>query len=133
MRTDGFGVSRGSSTSGVLPTRSSSDEATVRLELSTGHRRQQDDRCPFTNRRLDAVERAHVLALDVDVHERRDVVVFHELRAQPGEALHQVVEQLADGLALRGNLPLSADFGAQRRWNANSRHACAGLPWQNWT
>src|SRR3954451_24853338 len=133
MRTDCFGVRRWSSTSRVLPTSSSSDEATFRLRLSTGHGRQQDDRCPVADGRLDPVERAHILAFDVDVHERRDVVVLDELRAQPGKAIHQVVEQLAHGLALRRDLPLSADFGAQRRWNANSGHAWVGLPWQNWT
>src|SRR4051794_2532817 len=133
MRTDCFGVRRWSSTSGVLPTSSSSDEAMFRLRLSTGHGRQQDDRCPVANGRLDPVERAHVLAFDVDVHERRDVVVLDELRAQPWEARHQVVEQLADGVAACRNLPLAANLLPQRRWNANGRHACVGLPWQNST
>ena len=79
------------------------------------------------------VERPHVLALDVDVDERRDLVVLHELRAQPGEARHQVVEQLAHGSALGGNLARAADLAAQLGWDPDAAHACAGLPLQNST
>src|SRR3954466_14675367 len=127
MRTPGFGVSRFSSTSGVLPTSSRRLPATVRLG-ATGHRREEDDGGSRGDRRIEAVERAHVLALDVDVHERGDVVVFHELRAQAGEARHQVVEQFAHRSTLGGHLALTADLGAKSGWNADCRHACVGLP-----
>src|SRR4029079_18766753 len=90
MRTDAFGVTRFSSRSGVLPTRSSRSPATVRLG-ATGHRRQEDHGGPELHRRVEPIQGAHVLALDVHVHERRDLVVLHELRAQAGEAGHQIV------------------------------------------
>src|SRR3954447_20562756 len=131
-RTDGFGLRRRSSTSGVLPTRSRREPAVRRLE-PTGHGGEKDDRRAVVDRRVEAVERPHVLALDVDVDERREVVVLHELRAQPGEARHQVLEQLAHGLALGGDLALAADLSAQLWRDANEAHACAGLPLQNST
>src|SRR3954447_7884195 len=72
--TPGFGDRFFSSTSGVFPTRSSSDSALVRLR-ATGHRGEEDHRRAVPHRRLEAVERAHVFTFDVHVHERRDVVV----------------------------------------------------------
>src|SRR5438445_896670 len=128
MRTDGFGVSRLSSTSGVLPTSERRLSATSGLCTAAGHRRKQDHGRAERNRRFEAVERAHVFALDVDIHKGGDVVVFDELRAQSGEAGHQVVEQLAHGAALGGNLALAAGLDAKRRWDSNCRHACVGLP-----
>src|SRR5689334_4263674 len=65
-RTDGFGVRRGSSTSGVLPTSSRRERAVPAL-AATGHRREQDHRAPVLDRRVEPVERADVLSLDVDV------------------------------------------------------------------
>src|SRR4051812_467385 len=100
MRTPGFGDSRLSSISGVLPTSSSSDSAVTRLR-ATGHRGEKDHGCCIADRGLQPVEGAYVLALDVDVDERRDVVVLDELRAQAGEARHEVVEHLAHGGAGR--------------------------------
>src|SRR5579864_1577432 len=126
-RTDAFGVSRLSSTRGVLPTRSRRLGTTTLLRTA-GHGREQDHRRAERDRGLEPVERAHVFALDVDVHERRDVVVLHELRAQAREARHQVVEQLANGVAVGGNLALSARLRAQRWRNADRRHAGVGLP-----
>src|SRR5438270_9397229 len=123
---------RFSSISGVWPTRSSSDSAVTRLR-ATGHCWEEDHGVAILHRRLEAVERAHVLALDVDVHERRDVVVLDELRPQPGEARDQVVEQLAHRCAGRGHLALAARLRTERRGNSNGLHACAGLPWQNST
>src|SRR5712691_10542253 len=106
---------RGSSINGVLPTRSSSDSP-VRRRLATGHRREENHGRAILHQRLEAVERAHVLALDVDVHERRDLVVLDELRAQPWEALDQVVQQLTHGRAGRGHLALAARLRTERRW-----------------
>src|SRR5206468_3175582 len=123
-----FGDMRRNSISGVWPTRSSRDSPVPR-RLATGHRREKDHGVAVLHRRLEAVERPYVLALDVDVDERRDVVVLDELRSQPGEARDQVVEQLAHGRARGGHLALAAGLGAKRGWNADGLHACAGLPW----
>src|SRR5919204_4661207 len=67
------GASRVSSTSGVEPTRSSSDGASA-LD-PTGHCRQEDDRRALRDRRVEAVERAPVLLADVHVDEGRELVV----------------------------------------------------------
>src|SRR5438067_221956 len=131
-RTDGFGARRGSSTSGVLPTSSRREPAVWGLE-PTGHRGEQDDRGTVVDRRVEPVERPNVLSLDVDVHERRDVVVLDELRPQPREAGHEIVEQLAHGVAVGGHLARAADLTAQHGRNPDQAHACAGLPEQNST
>src|ERR1700704_1858519 len=133
MRTDGLGVSRLSSTSGVLPTSERRLSATSGLRTAAGHGREQDHGRAERNRRLDAVERAHIFAFDIDVHEGCDVIVLHDLRAQPGEAGHQVVEQLAHGAAYGRHLALAAGLYTKRRWDSNCRHACVGLPEQNST
>src|SRR5712692_11923381 len=114
MRTDGFGASRLSSTSGVLPTRERRLSATTGALDTAGHGGEQDHGRAVLNAGVEAVERAHVFALHVDVHERRKLFVFDELRTQAGKAQHQVVEELADGLARRGNLALAAGLGTQR-------------------
>src|SRR5919199_6832042 len=124
MWTPCFGASRRSSTSGVLPIRSRSDGATTVLRTA-GHCGKQDDRAALAHRRLESVQRAHVLALDVDVHERREVLVLDQLLAQRRESSHQVLEQLADVLAVGLDLPLAVRLRAQRRWNANGTHAAA--------
>src|SRR4051812_6807362 len=82
--TEGFGERRGSLTRGVLPTSSRRDPAAAGL-AATGHRRKQDDRLAGFDRGVEAVERPDVLALDVDVDERRDLVVADELRAKQRE------------------------------------------------
>src|SRR5689334_1761177 len=121
MRTPVFGVRRASSTSGVLPTRSSRDfdvsslisgaakgrappagNAPARSAATTGHGGEEDDGLALAHRRVEAVERAHVLALEVDVHERRDLLVpVEELRAEVREAAREVVEDLAHRAARR--------------------------------
>src|ERR1700741_3788044 len=122
MWTPAFGVRRVSSTSGVSPTRSSSDGWSL---AATGHRGQQDHGLPLADGRVEPVERANVLALDVDVHERRDLPVpLEDLLSEPGEARRQVLEHRAHGLALRGNLPLAADLRAERGGNPHDCHAC---------
>ncbi len=45
-------------------------------EGATGHRRQEDDRRAVADRGLEAVARAHVLAVDVDVDERLQLAVL---------------------------------------------------------
>ena len=66
-RTDGFGESRGSSTSGVDPTRSRSDAGSALT--ATGHRRQEDQLVAVAHLGVEPVARADVLAAHVDVHE----------------------------------------------------------------
>src|SRR5213593_952062 len=129
MRTDAFGVRRFSSTRGVSPMSDRRLSATSELGTA-GHGGQQDHGRAGLDGGVETVERPHVLALDVDVHERGDVAVLDELRAQPGETRGEVVQELAHGAADGGNLALATGLGAKRRWNADRRHACVALPWQ---
>src|SRR5436190_17892687 len=118
--TSGLGDSRVSSTSGVLPIRSRMLGA---VTLATGHSRQQDDGVALGDLRLEAAAGANVLALDVDVHERRQLLVLEQLSAQRGELAHQVVEQFADVLALGQHLALAVGLGAQRGGDPDDAHA----------
>src|SRR2546430_2730478 len=133
MRTCAFGVRRVSSTSGVPPTRSSSEGAS--LAATAGHGREENDRLAFADRRVEPVEGADVLALEVDVHERGDLLVpVEELGAQLREATGEIVEHLANRAPGCGHLALAADGGAQRGRDADGRHTCSsGLPAQNST
>src|SRR5581483_2852496 len=131
-RTEGFGERRRSSTSGVLPTSSRREPAVRRLE-PTGHGGEEDHSGAVVDRGVEPVERPDVLALEVDVHERSDLVVLDELRPEPGEARHQVVEELAHRAAVGGHLADAADLAAQLRGDADQAHACAVLPEQNST
>src|ERR1700746_3079724 len=90
-RTEGPGARRRSSTSGVFPTSSRREPPVRRLE-PTGHGGEGDDARAVPDRGVEAVERPHVLSLEVDVHERRDVTVLHELRPKAREAGHEVEE-----------------------------------------
>src|SRR5690242_10444262 len=72
--TPGFGDRRGSSTSGVFPTSSRSECA----GSATCHRGQEDHGRAVVDGRLEAVLGADVLALDVDVHERRELLVLEQ-------------------------------------------------------
>src|SRR6266516_5312619 len=138
MRTDALGVSRLSSTRGVLPTSERRLSATTALDTAAGHGGEQDHRRATLDRGVEALQHAHVLALDVHVHERGELLVLDELRTQAREPRDQVVEQLAHGVAGCGDLPLAAGLDAKRGWNANGGHAGVGLPlpvgpWQNST
>src|SRR5438093_1543049 len=127
-RTSGFGESRGSSTRGVLPTRSRREDATL---LPTGHGREQDDGRVVVDRRLEAVLRPDVLAFDVDVHERRQIVLLEQLPAQGREAAHQVVQELTHGSAL--GLDLSCALGLRAERGRDPYPAQCPTPWQNST
>ena len=117
----------------VLPLRSRREDAT--RCSATGHRRQQDDRRGVADGCFEALARTHVLALDVDVDERRDLAVLEHLSSEAGETLGEVVEQVADGVTGRLDLARSAGRGAQSGGDADDRHQCtsAGRPWQNST
>src|SRR5581483_3858072 len=112
--TPAFGASRVSSTSGVSPIRSRTLGASL---LATRHRGEQDHRRALADGRLELVERADVLAVDVDVR-------VLELPLEAGEAGGEVVEELADGRAAGGHLALAADGGPQGGGDAHLRHAC---------
>src|SRR5919198_6212005 len=114
-RTDGSGVRRGSSTRGVPPIRSRTLGA-VALAATAGHGRKQDDGIGRRDGGLVAVARADVLAADVDVREL-------ELAAERREARREVVEEVADGLALGKHLALPARVVAERRRNPYDAHA----------
>src|SRR5919106_893981 len=111
MRTDSLGERRGSSTSGVDPTRSRSDAGSALT--ATGHGRQQDELVALPHLGLEPVLRANVLAAEVDVHERRELAVLEELPCERRVALDEVVDDLGDGPTVRLELAGAADLGAQ--------------------
>src|SRR5947208_10430386 len=110
------GESLRSSTSGVLPIRSRSELPT------TGHRREQDDRRRLAHRRVEAVARAHVLAVDVDVDERPDLALAVDALAERRDAHAEVLEELADGRAGGLDLARAARLGAEHRGDAHDAH-----------
>ena len=90
--------------------------------LATGHRRQENHRRAGRHFGLEPVERAHVLALDVDVDERRDVTILDELRAQSRKTSQQVLEQITNVVALGCDLALAVRVDAERRWDPDDAH-----------
>src|SRR5215210_8283520 len=126
MRT-GPGAKRESSTSGVRPTRSRRLGASALA--STGHCREEDQR-PAVHHGLEAVQRAHVLAAHVDVDERGEVAGLEEVAAERRVPLGEILEDPADVVAARLDLPLAADLGAECRGNPDEGHARTG-PAQN--
>ena len=96
MRTPG-GESCGSSTSGVLPIRSSSELRPRRPSaIPARHGGQEDDRRALAHGCVQAAARPHVLAVDVDVHVRADLARRRRSRApSAGSRVAQVLEQLA--------------------------------------
>ena len=112
------------------------EEGGGQRSLAARHGGQEDHRGAVAHRSLQAFEGADVLVVHVDVHERGDLVsVLEYLAAQPGEALGQVGEQLADGGAGGVDLPCAADRIAERWRDANAGHdaTCVLPPWQNST
>src|SRR3954471_24176753 len=133
MRTPSLGERRCNSTSGVLPTRSSS-EVTVRLGTA-GHGREEHQGGAVPHGGLQAVEGADVLALEEDVDERRDRLALEHLPAQRRIAACQVVQHLAHRGAVGYDRALAVDGRAERRGDANCRHVvtfAVGAA-QNWT
>jgi hypothetical protein len=82
---------------------------------------------------VEAVEGADVLAAEVDVHERRQLARLEELRLERRVAAREVLEHLAHVAAVRLDLTLAADLGAQRGRNADRRHVATRGPAQNCT
>ena len=89
---------------------------------------------PGRDGRVEPVERADVLAAEVDVDERRDAAVGEDLRPERGMALDEVVDHLADALAARLDLACAADLVPQRGRDADGDHvACTAGAEQNST
>src|SRR3954471_12110242 len=112
-RTSGDGDKRGSPTSGVRPTDSSSES---NRKLSAGDSRQDGDRVPVVQSRLEPAEEADVLVVDVDVDEPvQPAVLGDEPTAQPRVPPVEVVEQAGEGLALALDGLLAVGVRAQDR------------------
>ena len=95
----------------------------VERALAAGHRRQQDDGRALEHRRVEPLERPNVLAVEVDVHERGDAVaVLEHLVAEPGEAVGEIAEHLAQRAAGGLDLARAADLVPQRRRDADADH-----------
>src|SRR3954452_12372707 len=125
-RTLGFGLSWLTSTSGVLPIRSRTLPYCT-SSLPAGDGGEDRDLVAVGDLGVELVEVAHVLVVDVDVHElvQRPVGVAH-LLGQPRELQHQVVEHLADGGAVRLHRGLAAGILAHHRWDPDlDGHAAA--------
>src|SRR4029453_17194401 len=114
MRTPS-GESRVSSTSGVRPTRS-------RIELATTGHGRQEDHGAAAHRRLEALAGADVLAPDIDVDEARQAAGVVDALPQLREAAREIVEELADGVAIRLQGGLALGLLPQRRRDPDDRH-----------
>src|SRR3954447_3892760 len=90
---------------------------------AAGHRRQDDERVGAADRRLQAVEDAHVLVVQIDVHVAVEPAVLGEqLRLRLGVRVGQRVEHRADVVALGRDLALAAGRRAQDGWDLDLRH-----------
>src|ERR671939_1299071 len=100
MRTPGFGLKPGSSTSGVWPIDSARSRNSIWLpdDLSAaGHSRQDRDGVAAPDRSLQLAQVADVFVVDVDVDELAQLTIRAEQAlAETGIALGQVFEHLAD-------------------------------------
>src|SRR3954452_15811931 len=81
-----------SSTSGGEPIRSSR----LRASTAAGHCRQEDDRRAVADKGVEAVARAHVLAVDVDVHERLDRSVLVDALGERRDSRGEILEELTN-------------------------------------
>src|SRR5574338_1066361 len=94
-RTDGLGLIRGISTSGVLPM------ASIRLSYSTsaatGERGQDRDGIAFLHARIELVEVPDVFVVEVDVDEPVQRALLHDLVLEPRVTLIEIRQHFADG------------------------------------
>src|SRR5437762_1212466 len=102
MRTPGLGLRSERSTTGVLPTRSSTDRTTATEPSSAaGDGRQDRDDVVGADRRLQLVEIPHVVVVLVDVDELVDrPVVAEQLALEEGELTKEILEDRTDRLAV---------------------------------
>src|SRR3954468_7014888 len=112
-RTSGDGDKRGSATSGVRPTDSSSES---NRKLSAGYCRQHGHRVAVGEGRLEPTEEADVLVVDVDVDEPvQSAVLRHEAPTKTRVPRVEVAEQVGERVALALDGLLAAGVRAQDR------------------
>src|SRR5262245_6030790 len=89
------------------------------------HRRQEPDLVALPHRRLQPVEIADILAVDVDVDEAVELaVVGQELAAERRELADERLDDLADGAAGEIELLLAAGLGPEDLRDPDGAHAC---------
>src|SRR3954447_18920097 len=102
-------------------------EISALLPRAAGHRRQDDERVRAADRRLEAVEDADVLVVEVDVDVPVEpAVVGEELRLRLGVRRGQRVQHRADVVAIGRNLALAARGRAQDGWDLDLGHERSG-------
>src|ERR1041384_3858755 len=95
----------------------------VERQSAAGHGRQDDDGIAVGDARLEAVEDAHVLVVEVDVDVAVEVAVGPEqLALGIGVLGGEGTQHLAHGRAGRLHLRLAAGLRAQDWWNSDRRH-----------
>ena len=99
------------------------EERRSQRALAARHRRQEDHGRALAHRRVEALERAHVFAVQVDVDEGGDpVAVLEHLVAEAREAVGEIAEHLAERSAGGLDLARAADLVSQRRRDADADH-----------
>jgi hypothetical protein len=99
------------------------EERRAERALAPRHRRQEDDGGPFGDRRVEPLQRAHVLIVYVDVDEGGEAVAALEhLPSERGEALGEVGEEVAERWARGLDLPGAADGVTKRGRDPDSSH-----------
>jgi hypothetical protein len=123
-----------------LEQRSRADEVEHRgreQALAACHGRKEDEGRALAHGRLEALEGAHVLVVQIHVDEGRDLAgaVLEHLPTEAGIALREVCEELPDRRSGGLHLALAADLGTESGRDADTRHgvAWAAPPWQNST
>src|SRR4051794_22253910 len=111
-RTSGDGDSRGSPTSGVPPSESSSESNRIASASSDG--REDRHRVAVAELGLEAAEEPDVLVVEVDVDEpAQRTLVVDQPATQPGVLAGEVVQQRLEGVALALDLLLVGGQWAQ--------------------
>src|SRR6185312_10948962 len=101
--------------------------AARRPSAAAGHCGEDDQGVALPHRRLEAVEHAHVLVVEVDVDVAVELALGgEELRARLRVGRREVVEHLADGRALGGDFLLAADGRPQHGWDLDGGHGGSG-------
>src|SRR5271157_1802782 len=106
MRAEGFGLNALMSTIGVLPIISSTDGYNVMDRLpeptsAPGHGREDRHLGPVLDGRVEALQVAHVVVVDVDVHELvQGTIVGEHLARHPRVLGDELGEDLTDGGAV---------------------------------
>ncbi len=96
--------------------------------LAARHGGEQDDRRALGDRRVEPLQRPHVLVVEVDVHERRDVAVVQDLSAEAGVARSEVVRARRASCRPQPRPPgrRRPRHGASAGSGSSSRHGLGG-------